>query len=92
MLDGRMSSVSRNISSLSEQIRSAGSKYPKMIKQLEVAETKLQSTEKDLERLELRYKNSQISKTEYAKLFEEYQSKIEDAEVTIDGVLLRLRE
>jgi hypothetical protein len=92
MLDGRMSSISRNISSISEQIRSAGSKYAKMIKQLEVAETKLQSTEKDLERLELRYKNSQISKSEYAKLFEEYKSKIEDAEVTIDGVLLRLRD
>ena len=92
MLDGRMSSISRNISSLSEQIRSAGSKYAKMIKQLEVAELKLKSTEKDLERLELRYKNSQISKTEYVKLFEEYQSKIEDAEVTIDGVLLRLRD
>jgi hypothetical protein len=92
MLDGRMSTISKNITSLSEQIRSAGSKYPKMIKQLESAETKLQSAEKDLERLELRYKNSEISKSEYAKLLEEYQSKIEDAEVTIDGVLLRLRE
>lgn len=92
MLDGRMSTLSKNISSLSEQIRSAGSKYPKMIKQLEVAETKLQSAEKDLERLELRYKNSEISKSEYAKLLEDYQTKIEDAEMTIDGVLLRLRE
>jgi hypothetical protein len=92
MLDGRISSISRNISSLTEQIRSAGSKYAKMIKQLKVAETKLEEAEKNLKRLESRYRNAEISKAEYGKLQEEYQTRIDDAETTIDEVLLRLRE
>ncbi|MEJ2271235.1 MAG: hypothetical protein P8X91_01850 [Candidatus Bathyarchaeota archaeon] len=92
MLDGRISTISRNLSSLGEEIRSAGSKYAKMIKQLEVAETKLEGAKKDLQELELRYRKAEISKATYLKLFEENQNKIDDAETTIDGVLIRLRE
>jgi len=92
MLDGRISIISRNISSLSEQIRSAGSKYAKMMREIEVAEAKLEGAERDLQRVEARYKRGEVSKGAYGKLLEEYTHRIEDAEATIDGVLLRLRE
>ena len=92
MLDGRISTISRNLSSLGEEIRSAGSKYAKMIKQLETAEIKLEDAKKDLQELELRYRKKEITKSTYSKLLEENQSKMEDAEATIDGVLIRLRE
>jgi hypothetical protein len=39
-----------------------------------------------------RYRRGEISKGAYGKLLEEYNHRIEDAEATIDGVLLRLRE
>ena len=92
MLDGRISTISRNLSSLGEEIKSAGSKYEKMIKQLETAETKLEAAKNDLQELEMRYRKAEISKSTYSKLIEENQSKIDDAEATIDGVLIRLRE
>jgi len=92
MLDGRLSTVSRNLSTLSEKIRSAGSKYANMMRQIEVAETNLEGAERDMQRVQTRYRRGEVSKGAYGKLLEEYKSRIEEAEATIDGVLLRLRE
>lgn len=92
MLDGRLSTVSRNLVSLRETIRAAGSTYANMMRQIEVAEAKLEGAERDLQRLESRYRRGEVSKGAYEKLLEEYQSRIEEAESSIDGVLLRLRE
>ena len=92
MLDGRLSTVSRNLSSLREKIRSAGSKYANMMRQIEVAETNLEGAERDMQRVKTRYRRGEVSKGAYGKLLEEYTSRIEEAEATIDGVLLRLRE
>jgi len=92
MLDGRLSTVSRNLSSLREKIRSAGSKYANMMRQIEVAETNLEGAERDMQRVKTRYRRGEVSKGAYGKLLEEYNHRIEEAEATIDGVLLRLRE
>jgi hypothetical protein len=92
MLDGRLSTVSRNLTTLSEKIRSAGSKYANMMRQIEVAETNLEGAERDLQRVKKRYRRGEVSKGAYGKLLEEYSHRIEEAEATIDGVLLRLRE
>ncbi|MCJ7721436.1 hypothetical protein MUO98_03385, partial [Candidatus Bathyarchaeota archaeon] len=92
MLDGRLSAISRNLSSISETIRAAGSKYATMLRQIEVAEAKLEGAEKDIQRIKARYSRGEVSKGAYGKLLEDYQSRIEDAEATIDGVLLGLRD
>jgi hypothetical protein len=92
MLDSRLATVSRNLSTLSESIRSSGSKYATMMRQIEVAEAKLEGAERDLQRVQTRYKRGEVSKGAYGKLVDEYKSRIEEAEATIDGVLLRLRE
>jgi len=92
MLDGRLSTVSRNLSSLRETIRSAGSNYANMMRQIEVAETNLEGAERDMQRVKTRYRRGEVSKGAYGKLLEEYNHRIEEAEATIDGVLLRLRE
>jgi len=92
MLDGRLSKVSRNLYSLRETIRVAGSKYARMMRQIEVAEANLEGAERDLQRVESRYRRGEVSKGAYRKLLEEYNRRIEEAEATIDGVLLRLRE
>jgi hypothetical protein len=92
MLDSRLSAVSRNLATLSEKIRGAGSKYGKMMRQIEVAEANLEGAERDMQRVKARYRRGEISKGAYGKLLEDYQSRIEAAEATIDGVLLRLRE
>ena len=63
-----------------------------MIRQIEVAEAKLEGAERDIEHVKTRYRRGEVSKGAYGKLMEEYKSRIEEAEATIDGVLLRLRE
>jgi len=92
MLEGRLTKTNRSLSSLCASIREAGSDYARLISQLEVAETRLENVEKDMQRVNIRYNRKEISKRAYEKLVEEYQNRIEDAESTIDGVLLRLRD
>jgi hypothetical protein len=92
MLDSRLATVSRNLASLSAKIRSAGSKYGNMMRQIEVAEANLDGAERDMQRVKARYRRGDVSKGAYGKLMEEYRGRIEAAEATIDGVLLRLRE
>jgi len=92
MLDSRLSTVSRTLSSLRETIRAAGSQYANMMRQIEVAEANLEGAERDIQRVKTRYRRGEVSKGAYTKLVEEYSGRIEEAEATIDGVLLRLRE
>jgi len=92
MLEARLSTLSRMLSSLGDKIRSAGPTYANLLRQIEVAETSLEGAERELQRVEARYRRGEISKGAYGKLVEEYRNRIEEAEATIDGVLLRLRE
>jgi hypothetical protein len=57
-----------------------------------VAEANLEGAQRDLQRVEAKYKRGEVSKGAYGKLLEEYTRRIEEAQTTIDGVLLRLRE
>jgi len=92
MLEGRLSTLSRDLSNLGGKIRTAGTKYANIMRQIEVAETMLEGVEKDIRRIEARYRRGEISKGAYGKLIEEYHRRMERARTTIDGVLLRLRE
>jgi len=92
MLEGRLSSLSRDLSDLRGKIRAAGPKYANIMRQIEVAETMLEGVEKDIRRVEARYRRGEISKGAYGRLLEEYHRRMDRAKTTIDGVLLRLRE
>jgi len=92
MLEGRLSTLSRDLSNLGEKIRIAGPKYANIMRQIEVAETMLEGAETDIRRVETRYRRGELSKGAYGKLIEEYHRRMERARTTIDGVLLRLRE
>jgi hypothetical protein len=91
-MEGRLSVLSRDLSSLREKIRAAGPRYANIMRQIEVAETELEGAETDIRRIEARYRRGEISKGAYNRLLGEYHRRRERAQVTIDGVLLRLRE
>jgi len=91
-IEGRLSVLSRDLSSLRERIRVAGPRYAGIMRQMEVAETELEGAETDIVRIESRYRRGEISKEAYNRLIGEYHRRRERARVTIDGVLLRLRE
>jgi hypothetical protein len=92
MLEGRLSTLSRDLSGLREKIGATGPKYANIMRQIEVAETMLEGVQTDIRRVEARYRRGEISKGAYRRLLEEYHRRRESAKTTIDGVLLRLRE
>jgi hypothetical protein len=92
MMDGRLATMSKDLAFHREKIRSAGSKYANMMRQIEVAETNLEGAERDIQRAKARYRRGEVSKDAYGKLMDEYTRRSEEAEATIDGIILRLRE
>ena len=92
MLEGRLSTLSRDLTNLREKIRAGGGRYANIMRQIEVAETMLEGVGRDIRRVEARYRRGEISKGAYRRLLQEYNRRRERARTTIDGVLLRLRE
>jgi hypothetical protein len=91
-LDGRLSVLSRELTSLREEIGEAGPRYANIMGQVEVAEALLEGAKRDLRRAEARYRSGSISKSAYRKLISEYDERRKRARTTIQGVLLRIRE
>jgi len=91
-LEGRLSMLSRELTQLKEKLRRLGVRYTNIIGQIEVNETELEGLDTDIRRVEGRYRRGEISKGAYLRLLEEYHRRRDRARVTIDGVLLRLKE
>ena len=91
-LENRISVAARDLAGLREKMSAAGPRYADMMRQIEVAETRLVGAEMDIRRLETRYRHGEISKPAYRRLLNEYNRRRDGAKTTIDGVLLRLRE
>jgi len=91
-LENRISVLSRDLAGLRGKMSVAGPRYADMMRQIEVAETRLVGAETDIRRLETRYRRGEISKAAYRRLLNEYNRRRDGAKTTIDGVLLRLRE
>ncbi|RLI42774.1 hypothetical protein DRO69_10025, partial [Candidatus Bathyarchaeota archaeon] len=67
-LENRISVMSRDLTALREKMSSAGPRYADMMRQIEVAETRLMGAETDIRRLEARYRRGEISKEAYRRL------------------------
>lgn len=91
-IDGRMSSVSRELAALRDKLRAAGPRYAELMRQLEVAETELQAAEAEIDRAEIRYRRGDLSPQAYHNVLETAYRRRDRAQTTTDGVLLRLRE
>lgn len=92
MLEGRIASLSKDLYNLSQKIRAAGLRYADIMRQLEVAEAEIEGANREIARIEARYRGGELSKEAYRRLREEYERRRDNAKTTIDGVLLRLRE
>lgn len=91
-LENRLSSLSTKLTGLQQKIMSGGAKYADMMRGLEVAETELDNIEADIRRIEVRFKRGEISAQTYRRLLEGDLRRREKARITIDGLILRLRE
>ncbi len=91
-LENRLSALSKKLTDMGQKVMSGGAKYADMMRQLEVAETELDNVEADMRRIEVRFKRGEITAQTYRQLLEGDLRRQEKATVTIDGILLRLRE
>jgi len=88
----RLDALSKNIAELKVLFRGAGGNYAVLIRQLDAAETELTEAETNIKSVENRHRRGAVSLEEYRKLLADYQRRKEKAEITINGILLRLRE
>jgi len=91
-LEGRLSTLARDLADLREKMQEAGPKYAGIIRMIEVAETELDGLEESIRRITFRRQRKELSLETYRRLLGEYHRKRERAKTTIDGLLLRLRE
>jgi hypothetical protein len=91
-LETRLNTLSRKLSGYKEKICAAGGKYADLMRQMEVAETEINEVEANIKSIEMRHRRGDLSLGAYRKLLADYHHRKEQAEVTINGVLLRLRE
>ena len=92
ILEARLATLSRNLEEFKEKMRAAGGKYSEFMHQLEVAETEINEAEANVKSVEARHNRGEISLETHRKLLADYQRRKENAETTIKGILLRLRE
>jgi hypothetical protein len=91
-LEGRLSTLSRNLTDLREKMQKAGPGYANIMRGIEVAETELEGLEEDIRRITARRRSGDLSSEAYNRLLEDYHRRRERAKTTIKGYLLRLRE
>jgi hypothetical protein len=91
-LETRLNTLSRNLSELKEKISAAGGLYRDLMRRLEVAETEINEIKANIESIEARHRRGELSLGAYRKLLGDYERRKEEAETTINGILIRLRE
>jgi hypothetical protein len=88
----RLNTLERNLAELKERMRRAGGLYADLMRQLEIAETEINEVEANMKSIEARHSQGALSLEGYRKLLADYQQRKDKAQMTINGILLRLRE
>jgi hypothetical protein len=88
----RLDTLERNLAEFKERMRRAGGLYADLMRQLEIAETQINEAEANIKSIEVRHHQGTLSLEAYRKLLADYQQRKDKAQMTINGILLRLRE
>jgi len=91
-LDGRMSKLQKDLVEIRRETEGIRGQYAERMKQLEVAEAEIETLDRDIERVDARFRRHELSTEAHKKLVNEYNRRKEQAENTIAESLLRLRE
>ena len=73
-------------------MKSSGGRYSDLMVQLEVAESEIREVSTNVRAAETMHDSGTLSLEAYRKRLTEYERRRQDAETTINGILLRLRE
>lgn len=88
----RLNTLDRSLAEFKERMRKAGGLYANLMRQLEIAETEINEAEANIKSIEVRHSQGTLSLEAYRKLLADYQQRKEKAQMSINGIILRLRE
>jgi len=91
-LETRLDTVSRSLTEAKGRMLSAGGHYATLMRELEVAEARINEYEANVKVIEARHSRGELSLEAYRSLLGDYERRKERNETTIKGILLRLRE
>ena len=91
-LELRIGTLSKIIAELKPTFIAAGGNYADLIRQLDAAESEVNSVETSLRMSEARHKTGELALEDYKKSISELKQRKEKVESKINGILLRLRE
>jgi chromosome segregation ATPase len=92
MLESRLATLGKTLDEFKERARATGGKYADLMRQLEISETQINEATTNIKSIEARHNRGDLSLGAYRKLLGDYERTKEDAENSINGILLRLRE
>ena len=91
-LEDELARLEKEIADLVAELRTVGGLVSELVRDLEVAESELESVERDLRTLEARYTRKEIGSEAYRRLLREYRRREDRAYTAIREALLRLKE
>lgn len=92
MLETRLNTLSRTLEDLGGKIQASGGHYVSLMLQLEVAEAEISEVATNVKNAEASHNRGELSLEAYRKRVAEFERRKENAETTINGILIRLRE
>ena len=92
MLETRLNTLSGTLEDLRGKIRASGGHYVGLMLQLEVAEAEIDEAATSLKNSEASHNRGELSLEAYRKRVAEFDRRKVNAETTINGILIRLRE
>jgi hypothetical protein len=91
-LETRYDTLSRNLADYTEHMKSGGGQYSDLTLSLEVAESEIREVSANIKSAETMHERGELSLEAYRKRLADYERRKQNAETTINGILLRLRE
>ncbi|MBS7632019.1 hypothetical protein KEJ15_00110 [Candidatus Bathyarchaeota archaeon] len=91
-LEARLNTLSRDLGGLRSRMRVTSGHYADLVRQLEIAETDIIEAETNIKSIEARHERGDLSLEAYRGLLSDYQRRKENAQIKINGIIIRLRE
>lgn len=91
-LEARLDTLSRDLASHVDRMKSSGGHYYDLMVQLEVAESEIKEVSANVRVAEAQHDSGELSLEAHRKKMADYERKRQNSEATINGILLRLRE
>lgn len=91
ILQQQLRDLDRQFVLLKRNVQSMEPRFKEVVRQIEVAETEIESARLNISKLKTQYRSGSLSKESYEKLRGDYERRFDRAQTAIDDAILRLR-